>query len=243
MLCGGHLPGVVASIGNGRPTARRSTHGVTIVELLVGIAIGLLITAAAIVFLTASMRDQSRLLLESRLMHDLRTAADLITRNLRRAGYWGASAAGVWAPGSTSVSGNPYDAVAPSAAASDGVSFRYSRDAMENGSVDSNEQFGFRLRNGALEMQLGAANWQALTDTGTLTVTAFTVTPSVQQISLAEACPTDCPVGSTTCPPRLTVRSLAVQISGRAVADGTVVRSVRSHVRLRNDALAGTCTT
>ena len=41
-----------------------------------------------------------------------------------------------------------------------------------------NEQFGFRLRNGALEMQLGAGNWQALTDSGTVTVTAFSATPS-----------------------------------------------------------------
>ena len=34
----------------------------------------------------------------------------------------------------------------------------------ENGIVDSNERFGFRLRNGAIEMQLGDGNWQALTD-------------------------------------------------------------------------------
>jgi len=245
MVRGSHHPGSSGSIDDARLSrrgARRAARGVTIVELLVGIAIGLLIIAAGIVFLTANMRDQRSLLLESRLMHDLRTAADLITRDLRRAGYWGASADGIWVPGSTSVSANPYDAVAPSGAASDGVGFRYSRDATENGSVDSNEQFGFRLRNGALEMQIGAGNWQALTDTGTLTVTAFSVTPSVQQISLGEACPTECVVGSTSCPPRLSVRSLAVQISGKAVADVTVVRSVRSDVRLRNDALAGSCT-
>ena len=138
---------------------------------------------------------------------------------------------------------NPYAALAPSAAASDSVSFGYSRDATENGLVDSNEQFGFRLRNGALEIQLGAGNWQALTDTGTLLVTAFRVTPTVQQVELGDACAAACPVGSATCPPRLHVRSLAVEISGRSVTDAAVVRTVRSSVRLRADSMSGACST
>ena len=41
--------------------------------------------------------------------------------------------------------------------------------------VDGNEQFGFRLRNGAIEPQLGEANWQALTDPATLIVTSLEV--------------------------------------------------------------------
>ena len=80
-------------------------------------------------------------------------------------------------------------------------------------SVDANEQFGFRLRNGVIEMQLGAGNWQALTDSGTLTVTRFSVTPTVQQIALPDFCTLPCPAGSSTCPPRLQVRSLALLIA------------------------------
>ena len=92
-------------------------------------------------------------------------------------------------------------------------------------------------------MQLGTGNWQALTDSGTVTVTAFSVTPSVQQVSLAESCATACPVGSTTCPPQLTVRSLALQITGRSTTDGNVTRTVRSALRLRNDPILGACAT
>lgn len=226
-----------------RHDARRAARGLSIVELLIGLALGLLMVAATATFLANNVRESRALLLESRLMQDLRTAADVITRDLRRAGYWAAASEGIWVPGSSAVLPNPYAALAPSAAASDSVSFSFSRDALENDQVDSNEQFGFRLRNGALEMQLGATNWQALTDSDTLTVTAFNVTPSVQEVSLGEACPDACPLGSTTCPPRLTVRSLAVQITGRSVSDLLVTRTVRSNVRLRTDAVAGTCAT
>jgi type IV pilus assembly protein PilW len=214
-------------------------RGLSLVELMVGVAIALLIAAAGTLLLAGHLQENRRLLVEARLMQDLRTAADVVTRDLRRAGYWGDAAAGAWMPGTTSVVANPYAAYAPDSATSDTASFRYSRDATENNSVDSNEQFGFRLRNGAIELQLGAGNWQALTDTGTLTVTSFTLTPQWQDTSLA--CSKPCPSGSTTCPPRQRVRSLAVAIGGRAATDASVVRGVHGSVRLRNDMLIGNC--
>lgn len=220
---------------------QNAQRGLSIVELLVGVVIALFIAAAGATLLASHLRESRALLLEARLMQDLRTAADIVTRDLRRAGYWGAAVDGVWVAGAGSVSANPYAAMAPATAASDAASFRYSRDASENGIVDSNEQFGFRLRTGAIEIQLGAGNWQALTDAGTLTITQFSVTPSVQNVSLAGFCSTPCPPGATACPPQQQVRSLALVITGRLVADPVVIRSVRSVVRLRNDAVIGAC--
>jgi type IV pilus assembly protein PilW len=221
--------------------ARAVQRGLSIVELLVGTAIALLIAAAAATLLAGNLREQRSLLLEARLMQDLRTAADVVSRDLRRAGYWAAATDGVWVAGTSGVAANPYMAMAPANAASDAVSFQYSRDATENHVVDSNEQFGFRLRTGAIQIQLGAGNWQALTDTATLNVTEFSVTPSVQDINLQGFCASVCPVGSTTCPPRQQVRSLAIVIAGRQVGDANVTRSVRSNVRLRNDPVIGAC--
>jgi prepilin peptidase dependent protein B len=220
------------------PCAQR---GLSLVELLVGAAIALFIAAAAATLLAGHLRENRQLLLEARLMQDLRTAADIATRDLRRAGYWARATDGIWVAGASSVAANPYAALAPGAAASDAASFRYSRDATENNVVDSNEQFGVRLRNGALEIQLGAGNWQALTDTGTLIITAFTVTPTVQEIDLDGFCATPCPAGSATCPPHQQVRSLALLISARLVADASVTRSMGSEVRLRNDVVSGAC--
>jgi type IV pilus assembly protein PilW len=216
-------------------------RGFTMVELMIGMAVGLFIVAAAASLMTGSLRENRNLVIESRLMQDLRTAADLITRDLRRAGYWAAANTGVRSDGTSATAANPYLDVTPSSAAADNVTFRFSRDTTENNTVDSNEQFGFRLRNGAIELQLGAGNWQALTDATTLNITEFSVTPTVEEISLANFCATPCPAGSTTCPPRQQVRSLAVAISGRATGDARLVRSIRSQVRLRNDPIVGTC--
>jgi type IV pilus assembly protein PilW len=216
-------------------------RGLSLVELLIGIAIALLIAAAAATLFVAQVRESRALVLEARLMQDLRTAADLIARDLRRAGGWGAAVDGVWTAGAAGASTNPYLMVSPTTSASDAVSFRYSRDEGENQVVDTNEQFGFRLRNAAVEIELGAGNWQALTDSGTLQVTAFVVTPLVQTLDLAGFCATSCPAGSTACPPRLQVRSLAVEIEARMVADTRLVRRLRHEVRLRNDAVTGAC--
>ena len=220
---------------------RSTQQGLSIVELMVGVAIALFIAAAGATLLAGHLRESRSLLLEVRLMQDLRSAADIVSRDLRRAGYWAAATDGVWAAGATSVGANPYVAVAPGSAASDAVSFRYSRDATENNAVDGNEQFGFRLRAGVVEMQLGVGNWQALTDANTLSITEFSVTPTVQDINLQSFCTRPCPTGSTTCPPHQQVRSLALVVGGRLVGDSHVVRSVRSSVRLRNDSVVGAC--
>ena len=189
------------------PLARHAQHsqnaqrGLTMVELLIGMAIGLFIVAAAASLMTGNLRENRNLMIESRLMQDLRTAADLITRDLRRAGYWAAANAGVRGDAGGAALANPYTDVTPAGAPADSTSFRFSRDATENNTVDSNEQFAFRLRNGAIELQLGAGNWQALTDATTLTVTEFSVTPTTEEISLADFCAQPCAAGSATCPP------------------------------------------
>ena len=71
--------------------------------------------------------------------------------------------------------------------------------------------------------------------------TTGAVTPTVQDVSLASFCPSACSSGSTTCPPRQQVRSLAVVIAATLVSDARVTRSVRSEARVRADAVVGAC--
>ena len=84
-------------------TRQNSERGLSVVELLVGVAIALFIAAAGATLLASHLRENRALLLEARLMQDLRTAADLVTRDLRRAGHWGAAVDGVWVTGTSSV--------------------------------------------------------------------------------------------------------------------------------------------
>jgi len=214
--------------------------GLSIIELLVGLAIGLFVVASSVTLVVNHLREHRSAQLEARLTQDLRSAADLIARDLRRAGYWGDAGAGIGSPAQPARV-NPYLALVPDAAASDAIGFAYSCDAIENHALDGNEQFGYRLRSKAIELQLGSGNWQALTDATLLTISAFSVTPSIEEIDLGALCSQPCPVGSASCPPRLQVRRLAVQIAGRSVADASIARSVQVLVRLRNDMPAGAC--
>lgn len=218
----------------------RRQHGLSLVELMIGLALGLFIVAIATTLLLSRIREHRALLIESRLMQDLRTGADLVMRDLRRAGHWGDATVALRRSGGVAAA-NPYTALSPAAAASDAISFRFSRDSSENHAVDPNEQFGFRLRRGVIEMLLGSGNWQALTDAGTVTVTAFSVTPEVDEIDLEGLCDKACAPGAASCPPRQQLRSLAVAMTGRSTADASVVRAVRGQVRLRNDVIVGAC--
>jgi prepilin peptidase dependent protein B len=212
-------------------------RGFTLVELLVGLALGLFVVTATLGLLASQWREQRSLGVEGRLMQDLRTASDVVTRDLRRAGHWGAATAGLPQTGASAPIANPYAAMAPASAASDAIAFRYSRDEHENGIVDAREEFGLRLRNGVVELLLGAGNWQALTDAGTLTMTDLRITPTVREVDLADHC-SDC---SAPCAPRQQIRSVVVTLAARSVADASVSRTLTSEVRVRNDVVVGAC--
>lgn len=209
----------------------RSQTGLSLVELMIGLALGLFITVAAFSVYVEQWREHRHATLAMRLQQDLRSAGELIARDLRRAGHWAAPSAS---------SPNPYAAFAPVEAASDAVSYAYSRDTIENHLLDSTEQFGLRLRRGVIELQLGAGAWQALTDAGTLVVTEFALEPHVQQIPLLEHCPRPCPTGAT-CDAHASVRRLALRITARAADDASLVRRIDTLVRLRNDDVGGAC--
>ncbi len=221
------------------PEPARQQAGVSLVELLIGITIGLFIVGASLTALQMQLRESRTLIAQNRLMQDLRAAADLMARDLRRVSYWGAADHGVWPPtGFAGAAINPYTAMTTSGSA---VAFRYSRDTVENDLVDSNEQFGYRLRNGVLEMQLGTAPWQAMTDSTTMKVTRFEITPTEQLRSLAGSCTTPCPTADLNCPPQLHVRSLVLMLTAQGIGETTIERSVRTAVRLRNDSITGHC--
>jgi len=200
----------------------------SLVELMVGIAVGLFVVAAAAMLVSSHLNDNRRLLLESQVQQDLRAAADIIARELRRAGHWQTAEKSVWTP-DAALELSPYGNLAPSAAAATQVDFSYRRTNGDTG------PFGFKREGSALKTLLGEGGWQELTDSKTLLITGFTVTPENEVLQLS--CPKLCapPDDPKECWPTLTVRKLVVDITGQAVSDPAVKRSLRSVVRLRND--------
>ncbi|MCU0969919.1 MAG: prepilin-type N-terminal cleavage/methylation domain-containing protein [Rubrivivax sp.] len=220
------------------PDARRLQRGLSLVEMMVGIAVGLIVVSAAALLVGSQLGDNRRLLLETQVQQDLRAAADIVTRDLRRAGAWTDTArVGLWTAGAAPQP-NPYAAMTPASGVATQVDYGYYR----NPSAPT--VYGFRLNNGVLQTFLGGG-WQDLTDARAVRITAFDVDvrqePPPGAPALRAPCPNDCPGGGDACWPTVTVREVTVDIAGQSVADAAVQRSLRTVVRLRNDDLQGAC--
>lgn len=226
----------------------RSQRGLSIVELMVGIAIGLIIVAAASLLMSGQLNENRRLLAETQLQQDLRAASDIITRELRRVGaaFETQSLQSLWFPGrTTAVQENLLSSpvtIEPAAGTSASeVKFTYNPGGAGIGI------FGYRLQNGGIQTRMAAGGWQELTDPRVMTVNTFTITRDADseiRLPCAKLCP-DPPYTPpytytpphTDCWPKLRIRNLSVNITASAVADSGISRSIRTRVRVRNDYL------
>jgi prepilin peptidase dependent protein B len=235
------------------PGVRR---GLSIIELMVGITISLFILAGASLVLTTQLDSNRRLLLEAQVQQDLRTTADMISRDIRRAGYWGKSFCNVQPASQDAVAcptPSPYNAMTPDVAAGAQVvgtlEYRRSTDFesgrainFEDDVVDAEanrprEHVGFKFNQGAgtIEYMAGNNNWQTLTDPAVLQITQFSMTINSQVLPVPCAA-VGCQALGPRCGGPMSVHSREVTftIVGRAVHDTSVERSLRESVRLRN---------
>jgi type IV pilus assembly protein PilW len=237
-------------------------RGLSIVELMIGIAIGMFILAGATLVLTTQLGDNRRLLLEAQMQQDMRAAADMVARDIRRAGYWAHSYCLVWPADNIALLpaeckdgagvplANPYRVMTPESAPNGSPSVVYDRSTDEEGAVfgtDDNgvdaagnrprEQVGFQLNagTGAIDYLVGADNWQALTDKDVMRVTRFDLTLNLRDAPVPCGAEPACPVlGPGGCRLVQTYRDLTITIVAQARHDATVQRAMRDVVRLRN---------
>ena len=211
------------------PLRPQRRHGMSLVELMVGIAVGLFIVAAATTLMANQLSDNRRLLVETQIQQDLRASMDIITRQLRRAGALDILQAQSGLATATGVGGvrSTFTTVTPASVASSDVGFAFYRNAGDQG------PYGFKLEANGIKSLTGAG-WQELTDINVMKVTAFSVTP-VPVSSSTLACPKLCADLTAACWPQLVVRDYTVTITAEAKNDATVRRSMTSRVRLRND--------
>lgn len=223
-----------------RPSHHRTRPlGLSVLELMVSLAVGLLVTALGVSAMARQAAASRRVLLEARVTQDLRAAADLLARHVRRAGHWSGAAGGVWRPGAERPATNPHTF---SPEAPDLLRFTYSSPVGGLGDgVATNDHFGFRLRQGTLDIELGDGHWQPLTDPGVLRVTRLQLIPHNHERMLPAPCAQSCPAAAGLCPLRVQVREVDVLIDAEATTDSSLHRQASAHVRPRNDVLVGQC--
>jgi len=199
---------------------KKNQNGLTLIELMISMVIGLLVVGTVITIFITNVRSNRDHVSMTRLNQELRGVMNFMSNELKRTGYS--------ADATNSAFIDDY-----------GLStdcIRYAYDEDEDGVLDADERFGFRgvdtdgdtvvdtiqwrRTNVASDCSGGAANsWEAITDTDILEITNVTV----DNESIA--------VGSTI------VEQLTITITGRTILSGGTIasRSISEVIRIRND--------
>lgn len=232
----------------------KAQRGIGLVELMVGITVGLIVTAGATVVATRQINEHRRLMLEVQMQQDLRIAADLIQQDLRRAGYRGLPSDGVWEPERNGAAAknavpNPYMAASTNQAGNE-FYYQYAKVAnMASSAASSNERFGIQWDSGEKKLSIllglkanGNPNWQPITDPDVVKIDNFVANIVTQQISLADLCDPTIACAAGTCPTQ-TVRRVEFTIKAVAKADSNVQRTLTVGEKVRADEISGACPT
>ncbi len=230
-------------------TVRHKQRGISLVELMVGMAIGLLITAAAASAYIASSRGGADTLRSAKLNMELRGAMDVMVAEIRRAGH---------APLNAGVP-NPFNAAGRNLTISGPDCILFSYDANGSGSVDSADYFGFKRNGNALAMRQGGTSpstsagcsvatdsWENLTDPNNVVIDSLVFTVSYQcqnartNASASQPCAAgnslyDAAVAAGIPSDLIEVRSVLIDLAGRHANDAAMRMQLSQTVRVRND--------
>lgn len=170
-------------------SAHRASQGFTLVELLVGIALGTFLLLGLVSATVGLLRGE--VVTTSRMSTELRNSAFVIERDLSRAGYHGAAAAALLA--GPAAYANPFSTLDVSTPGC----VLYSYDLNGNGTLDtapeSDERFAVAMLDGQLFMRRSGADydcdvtkgvWEPLMDANLLHVTDFTVSVDSRNVDI-----------------------------------------------------------
>jgi type IV pilus assembly protein PilW len=210
------------------------------VELLIASAIGLFLLAGLTDFLGRSLTQSGRSFQDARLTQDLNVAMELMTRDLRRAGYSGT------AQGTTSA----VDAAANEFMQANGgitvgtappcVLYSYDLPDSENGALNDPEKLGFRLQSNAVQAGTrvtdcggNSGTWQAITDPALSEITVLTFEYLDAAGNVAN--PQQPFVAATGATWAVCTRLIRITLTGQLVGNPNVTRTLTQSVRVRND--------
>lgn len=212
--------------------------GFTLVEMLIGLSVGTVLTFGIVVFYSNTSKISSQTLRTVRLENEMQTVMTMMKNDIRRAGYT-ANAAALIDTGTI----NPFmekdlsDIRVPNSSC---ILFTY--DLNKDGilptinTVNSDERFGYRLSNQTIQTRAttdtkfacNSGSWENLTNANLIQITnlTFTLTQSVEALDVTNPPPTGASI---------TVRHVNINITGQLALDNTIQRTMTSELKVRND--------
>lgn len=234
---------------------KKSHHGqkgVSLVELMVGLAIGLIIVGAASTVYVNAVRSGSDTLRSAKLNIELRGAMDMMVAEIRRAGYFNMA----------TPSTNPFTQATTNLSSPSTDCILFSYDANGNGTTDSSDFFGFRRVDSAISMRFGGNptpttsagcavstdSWEGITDPNSVIVDTLTfaiayqcinaqtgLSSAIQPCSAGNSVYTAATTGVTSKSDLVEVRDVTISLVGHHKNDTLTTMSLSQSVRVRND--------
>lgn len=199
---------------------RKQQSGLTLIELMIAITIGLIVMATTIVVFVTSLRSNTDTLNMIRLNQELQAVTTLVVKDVRRSGYWGINTAGtvnIYAPVASSFNQS-------GGAGDDCILLAY--DLASNGAGGGNDYIGYKWDTDHMEMKVDdtafdcSGDWEDLTDPAVVNILEPVITIAPELVGLA-----------------VDVNVLNMELTGTLVEDPTVSRTIKITTRIRNDVI------
>lgn len=206
--------------------------GLSLIELMIGIALGLVLMTGLLIYFTTSLSTNRFAYQNSRLNQELNAVMEMMVRDIRRAGYWGAAQDGIGNP--TAYSANAFIS---NIGTNDGgidtstagcILYKYDRN--DDGTLQDNEKMGFRISSNQVEIRSAGSGhecgstsntWEAITDANTIKIDSLTFnkTHISTDLSTGKAC----------------TRNIEIKLTGSLISDALASQTLTQSVRIRTD--------
>lgn len=214
---------------------RQRQSGASLIELMVGILVGLIVLSAITVFVTNNLQANKQSVDAAKLNQDLRIALDLMARDLRRANYSPTmqgqltTNSSALLPSTVSLSDCSADNTCKT------VTYAY-----------SNTTKVITLNNsGSITLQIGAGTAQPLTDNLVSNITNLSfcfINTQGDTDPTNDTCNTSVPTSYTLSVSGVTqvvkIHLLRIAVTGQLKSDSSITKTINETVRIRNDSFS-----
>jgi len=214
-----------------------SQRGFGLIDLMISVSIGSVLMAGVTTLYVDSLKNSSVNITSIRVEQDLQAIVQLISSEMRRAGYDGDSASG----GDTDFGIEEM--------ASTCIRYSYDSGDTPDGAVSANEKFGFRLNNNAVQFgssvsNCTSGNWENINNPDLVKVSSLNLNVIELCVNLADN--SNCNVADvgndenpyvTPAVGDVMIKKyrLDLSISGYSANDDSMTKSIEADIRIFND--------
>ena len=208
----------------------KKSKGFTLSELMLGLLISSILIIALLSFFTTNVSYYKNTININRLNLQLQTVLDLMTNEIRRAGYWANASTDI---GNSTTNANPFMQIATDIQTPLTNCILLTYNSTGGVGVADTEKIGFRLNGGAIQgrpptgpanFTCAAANntWENVTDKNLINISNLTFTITSTAL----------PLNGTKV---INVRTVTISITGNLISNNAVSATLTQFVRVRND--------